>query len=126
VHVCATLAGVAIIAQPSFAQETAGPMVYARMMQGASVKMASAARDVKLLQGAQMGVAIMAFAFLFQVPARAANANARRASLAWHVRWKYAQVPSQARCAVVMANATTRICWLELNPHVNAKLAGVV
>ena len=52
VHVCVTLAGVAIIVQPSFAQETVGLMAYVRMMQDVSVKMASAARDVKWLQAA--------------------------------------------------------------------------
>ena len=125
VHVCVTLAGVAIIVQPSFAQETVGLMAYVRMMQDVSVKMASAARDVKWLQAALMGVATMAFAFLFQVPRRAASVNARRALQAWHARWKYAQGRNQVRCAVATVNATIRICWLESNPHVNAKLAGM-
>ena len=125
VHVCATLAGAAIIAQPNFVQETVGLMAYVRMMQDVSVKMASAARDVKWLQAALMGVATMAFAFLFQVPRRAASVNARRALQAWHARWKYAQGRNQVRCAVATVNATIRICWLESNPHVNAKLAGM-
>ena len=76
VHVCATLAGAAIIAQPNFVQETVGLMAYVKMMQDVSVKMALAARDVKWLQAALMGVATMAFAFLSQVPRRAASVNA--------------------------------------------------
>ena len=126
VHVCVTLAGVAIIVQPSYAQETVGLMAYVRMMQDVSVKMALAARDVKWLQAALMGVATMAFAFLSQVSIRAANVNARRALQAWHAKWKYVQARNQARCAVAMASATTRTCWLESNPHVNVKLVGLV
>ena len=121
VHVCATLAGAAIIAQPNFAQETVGLMAYVKMMQDVSVKMALAARDVKWLQAALMGVATMAFAFLSQVSIRAANVNARRALQAWHAKWKYVQARNQARCAVAMASAISTMASVLVIKHTQVK-----
>jgi hypothetical protein len=125
VHACATVASEETTAPPNCAQITVVPMVHARVMPGASARMASPEKVALLPLDAQTAVQTMETACRSQGRRKGPNASATRALLDLPAKWKFALVRPVEKCAQAMDPATTRNCWLVSNPLVPARRVGL-